>query len=86
MSENQPSFETALDLLQQAVKRLEGGELSLEQALQQFEDGVKLARLCQSQLTAAEQRVEILMKPPANAEASASSPELQPFTAPQGRA
>ncbi len=83
MSENQPSFETALDLLQQAVKRLEGGELSLEQALQQFEEGVKLARLCQSQLTAAEQRVEILMKP---ASAEQSTPELQPFTAPQGRA
>lgn len=81
MTETPPSFESALDLLQQAVKRLEGGELSLEQALQQFEEGVKLARVCQGHLSTAEQRVEILMK----SSAEQSSPELQSFT-PQGRA
>jgi exodeoxyribonuclease VII small subunit len=75
-----PSFETALEQLQQAVKRLESGELNLEQALQQFEEGVKLTRVCQEHLSSAEQRVELLMK----SGSEASSPDLQPFT-PQGR-
>jgi exodeoxyribonuclease VII small subunit len=73
------SFEVALDQLQTAVKKLESGELSLEQSLQQFEEGVKLTRSCQEQLSAAEKRVELLMK--ANADGSV---ELQPFAPPRG--
>ncbi len=69
-----PTFEGALEQLQVAVKRLESGELSLEQSLKQFEDGVRLTRVCQEYLSSAEQRVEILMKP--NAEGHS---ELQPF-------
>lgn len=68
-------FEAAMEQLQATVKRLEGGELSLEDALQGFEEGVKLSRLCQKHLTAAEQRVEILMKASAD-----GSVETQPFT------
>lgn len=71
------SFEAALEQLQQTVKRLESGELSLEQALQFFETGVKLTRICQERLSAAEQRVEILMKDQPDGRA-----ELQPFTPP----
>jgi exodeoxyribonuclease VII small subunit len=63
-------FEAAIDKLQATVKRLESGELSLEQSLQHFEEGVRLTRQCQEQLTSAERRVEILMN---------SKPELQPF-------
>ncbi|MBC7692978.1 MAG: exodeoxyribonuclease VII small subunit [Methylotenera sp.] len=55
-----PSFETAFEQLQSTVKRLESGELNLEQALKSFEEGVKLTRLCQEHLSAAEQRIEIL--------------------------
>jgi len=69
-----PTFETAIEQLQQTVKRLESGELNLEQALQQFEDGVKLTRVCQEHLTVAEQRVEILMK------AQGENAETGPFT------
>jgi exodeoxyribonuclease VII small subunit len=68
--EAKPAFEAALEQLQTTVKRLESGELSLEQSLSQFEEGVKLTRLCQEQLSAAERRVEILMN---------AKPELQPF-------
>jgi exodeoxyribonuclease VII small subunit len=57
-----PNFEQALELLQQTVKKLESGELSLDQALQNFEEGVRLSRLCQKQLGEAEQRVELLIK------------------------
>lgn len=70
-----PSFENALEQLQATVKRLESGELTLEDSLKHFEEGVRLTRACQEQLGAAEKRVEILMK--ANADGSS---ETQPFT------
>ncbi len=68
------SFESALDQLQQTVKRMESGELNLELSLKSFEEGVRLTRACQDQLVAAEKRVELLMK--GNADGSV---ELQPF-------
>ncbi|TDJ48486.1 MAG: exodeoxyribonuclease VII small subunit [Gammaproteobacteria bacterium] len=47
--------------LEQIVEQLEGGDLSLEKSLAQFEKGVKLSRECQAALTNAEQKVQILM-------------------------
>ena len=47
--------------LEQIVEQLEGGELSLEKSLAQFEKGVNLSRVCQAALTEAEQKVQILM-------------------------
>lgn len=61
MSET-PNFEQALEQLQQTVKKLEGGELSLDQALKNFEEGVRLSRICQKQLGEAEQKVDLLIK------------------------
>lgn len=58
---NPPSFETTLQELELIVNRLETGELPLEQALDEFERGVKLARQGQTTLQQAEQRVEILL-------------------------
>lgn len=55
-----PDFETALTELEGLVQRMEGGELSLEDSLQEFERGVKLTRICQDALKAAEQRVKLL--------------------------
>jgi exodeoxyribonuclease VII small subunit len=55
-------LEKSLDELEALVARLEGGELSLEQALEEFERGVKLTRECQAALKDAEQKVEILLK------------------------
>ena len=55
-------LEKSLEDLEAVVARLEGGELSLEQALEEFERGVKLTRHCQSALKEAEQKVEILLK------------------------
>jgi exodeoxyribonuclease VII small subunit len=69
-----PNFESALEQLQSAVKKLESGELSLEDSLKQFEEGIKLTRLCQQHLSTAEQRVEILMK-----SGNSGDVELQPF-------
>ena len=70
-----PSFEVSLEKLQMAVKKLESGELSLEQSLAEFEEGVRLTRTCQEYLSAAEQRVEVLMKSPNGSELT-----LQPFS------
>lgn len=55
------SFETALQELEQIVSRLEAGELPLEDALNEFERGIQLARQGQTQLQNAEQRVQILL-------------------------
>ena len=56
------TFESSLSELEQIVERLESGELSLDDSLELFEKGVKLARECRSRLQEAERRIEILMK------------------------
>lgn len=56
------SFEASLAELEQRVKRLEGGDLPLEEALALFEQGVALAQRCHEQLEAAEQRVSQLVR------------------------
>jgi len=55
-------FEQSLAELQSLVERLEGGELSLEEALAAFEQGVKLTRDCQDALNQAEQKVKMLLE------------------------
>jgi exodeoxyribonuclease VII small subunit len=55
-------FEQSLTDLQNLVERLENGELSLEDSLTAFEQGVRLTRECQSALAQAEQKVQILME------------------------
>ena len=53
-------FEKDLARLEGLVEKIENGELSLEESLQAFEEGVKLARRCQSALANAEQKVQKL--------------------------
>ena len=55
-----PNFETAMAELEELVAQIETGNLSLEESLKQFEQGIKLSRVCQQALTDAEQRVKIL--------------------------
>ncbi|MDX8388277.1 MAG: exodeoxyribonuclease VII small subunit [Ghiorsea sp.] len=54
------SFEQALDGLTKMVDKLESGQLSLEESVAAFEEGVKLSRACESLLDEAEQRLNIL--------------------------
>jgi len=71
MSKQDPeqlSFEDALQQLETLVERMEGGELSLEDSLADFERGVALTRRCEAALKAAEQKVEILSSKSAGAE------------------
>jgi len=67
-------LEKSLEELEALVARLEGGDLPLEQALKEFEHGVKLTRQCQAALQEAEQKVEILLKKTATAEPSPFTP------------
>jgi len=55
-------FESSLQQLEEIVNKMEQGQLSLEQSLDAFEQGVKLTRECQSTLKNAEQRVSTLIK------------------------
>jgi exodeoxyribonuclease VII small subunit len=55
-------FEEALGRLEDIVKKMEAGDMTLEESLKSFEDGIKLARLCSRKLDEAERRVEILLK------------------------
>jgi len=65
-------LEDTLEQLEQLVERLEEGELPLDQALTEFERGIKLTRQCQAVLKDAEQKIEILL---------AESDEAEPFEA-----
>jgi exodeoxyribonuclease VII small subunit len=55
-------FEEALGKLEDIVKKMESGDMTLEESLKAFEEGIKLARLCSRKLDEAERRVEILLK------------------------
>jgi exodeoxyribonuclease VII small subunit len=70
------SFEAALSELETLVERMESGELTLEESLQSFEQGIALTRTCQQALAEAEQKVEILTSqdPQADAEPFESEP------------
>lgn len=60
-------FESTLSQLERIVSRLEAGDLPLEEALSEFEQGIKLAQLGQQSLQKAEQRVQILLEKNATA-------------------
>lgn len=53
-------FEAALTELDTIVKKLEDGDIPLEQSLQLFERGVQLSRFCHTRLEEAEKRIEVL--------------------------
>lgn len=57
-----PPFEQGLEELEAIVRKLESGDLSLEQSLELFENGLRLSERCRKRLDDAETRVEILMK------------------------
>ena len=56
------TFEQALKTLEDAVARLEKGQIPLDEALDSFEVGVQSANVCRKKLQAVEVRIETLMK------------------------
>jgi len=70
-------FESALAALEVLVAKMESGDLSLEASLESYKRGVALSKICQDQLSKAEQQVRILegdlLKPFSGDNASTSS-------------
>lgn len=69
------TFETSLTELEAIVKKLESGDLPLEESLELFEKGIKLSRECRERLTAAERRIEVLVR---TADGGLSVRDLEP--------
>ena len=54
-------FEKSLNELENIVKKLEEGDVSLDESLSLFEQGIKLSKVCQKMLDDAEKKVSVLM-------------------------
>ena len=67
-------FDQVLERLRTVVERLEQGNLSLEESLKVFEEGVSLARKGHTLLEAAEKRVEVLVRGPGGTDADVAVP------------
>ncbi len=59
-TEKSLDFEQAMERLESLVNQMENGNLSIEQSLQSFEEGIRLTRQCQKILEDAEQKVKVL--------------------------
>lgn len=55
-------YEEAFQRLEQIVNRLERGDVPLEQAIEWFQEGMKLSQICSQKLDAAEQQIEKIME------------------------
>lgn len=62
MKEKAMTFETALKRLEEIVTSLEKGEVSLEKAINLFEEGIHTAEVCKEKLSKAEKRIKELIK------------------------
>ena len=60
--DKEPPFDELLDQLRTVVTKLETGDLSLEESLKAYEDGVSLAKRGHNLLDSAEKKVEVLVK------------------------
>ena len=62
MKEEDMNFEDAMKALEQIANELENGELSLEQSVDKFEEGIKISKKCNEILEKAEKKISILIK------------------------
>ena len=56
------NFEDAMKRLEQIVEQMESGDLALEHLIVRYEEGMKLVKVCQERLAAAEERIEIITR------------------------
>jgi exodeoxyribonuclease VII small subunit len=75
----EPTFESALERLEQIVEEMEGDRLPLEELLGRYEEGTRLVKVCQERLNTAEKRIEIITR---NASESAELSPFDPVSAP----
>ncbi|MFP4307089.1 MAG: exodeoxyribonuclease VII small subunit [Desulfococcaceae bacterium] len=59
-----PTFEKAMQQLEEIVTELETGDLPLEKAMKKFEEGIALSRYCTEKLDETERRITLLMEGP----------------------
>ncbi|MDR0695197.1 MAG: exodeoxyribonuclease VII small subunit [Holosporales bacterium] len=57
---NEPTFEQAMNELEEIVRRLEDGKMPLEEAVKAFERGSELKQICETKLKDAQLKIEIL--------------------------
>lgn len=55
------SFEKAMDQLEEIVQEMESGNLTLEQSLKKFEEGMKLSKYCIQKLEETEKKISLIM-------------------------
>lgn len=60
--ESELSFEQALDKLEQIVAKLENGDVALEEAIELFQEGMKLSQFCNLKLESVERKIEMLIE------------------------
>jgi len=58
---NQPTFEKSLQQLEIIVNQIENGELTLEENIAKFEEGMKLSKICNQKLAETEKKIEMLV-------------------------
>ncbi len=56
------TFEAAMKQLEQIVQELESGNLSLEDSIKKFEEGIKLSKFCSVKLDETEKKITLLLK------------------------
>lgn len=56
------SFEESINILETIVNELESGELTLDESVKKFEEGMKISRECNEILESAEKRITILLE------------------------
>ena len=72
---NKPSFEAAFNQLQEMVQKLEEGNLPLDETTRLYEEGMRMAQVCNQLLSAAEQRIVQLHDSYADAQSLAPEDE-----------
>ena len=89
----QANFEQAMSRLEEIVEKMESGDLTLEDLIVRYEEGMKLVKVCQERLASAEERIEMITRNSAGqpvvqnfetAMASASAPASVPPLEPKG--
>lgn len=73
MAKKSSEFEKSFERLEKIVQRLEGEELSLEESLKLFEEGISLSRFCHAKLAEVEKKIELIL-----ADAK-GEPKTEPF-------
>jgi len=76
---NQATFESAMERLENIVEQMESDQLPLEEMLERYEEGTRLVKLCSEKLASAQKRIEIVAR---NAAGNPQITEFDPASAP----